>query len=59
MKVRYAKEAGEERNHKSNEEAANDSKNETCHGSVYCNGTVYDSRSKYRICGRRSTDRYQ
>ena len=57
--VRYAKEAGEERNNKINEEAANDSKNETCHGSVYCNGTDYDSRSKYRICGRRSTDRYQ
>ena len=46
-------------NNKINEEAANDSKNETCHGSVYGNGTDYDSRSKYRICGRRSTDRYQ
>ena len=54
-----AKKAGEERKHKSNEEAANDSKNEMCHGSVYCHGIDYDSRSKYCICGRRSTDRNQ
>ena len=54
-----AKKAGEERNNKINEEAANDSKNETCHGSVYCHGIDYDSRSKYCICGRRSTDRNQ
>ena len=59
MKLDMRKKQEEERNNKINEEAANDSKNETCHGSVYCNGTDYDSRSKYRICGRRSTDRYQ
>ena len=59
MKLDMRKKQEKKETTKVNEEAANDSKNETCHGSVYCNGTDYDSRSKYRICGRRSTDRYQ
>ena len=59
MKLDMRKKQEKKETNESNEEAANDSKNETSYGSVYCNGTDYDSRSKYRICGRRSTDRYQ
>ena len=59
MKLDMRKKQEKKETTKSTKKLPMTAKIETCHGSVYCNGTDYDSRSKYCICGRRSTDRYQ